>query len=71
MNRRGSMAVKAPDYTIDDLIFFAGLLGGIVIVFAVLEPYGVGSLVKVICGVIVGAGLGWVCLQLFGRGKNP
>ena len=62
--------VKGPGYTVEDLVFYMGLFAGIIGVYLALEPYEVHRLVRLLGGIVVGAGLGWVMLKVYQMGKD-
>jgi hypothetical protein len=52
--------MRGPDYTVKDLLFYSGLIGGIIIVYLALEPLEVHRLLRLLAGLVVGCGLGYV-----------
>ncbi|MBI4606378.1 MAG: hypothetical protein HY721_30805 [Planctomycetes bacterium] len=68
---------KGPGYTGKDLVFYVGLIGGIIIVYLALQPYGFHPFVALLCGIAVGGGAGWVLEKVWdsvhrsGRGPGP
>jgi uncharacterized membrane protein YebE (DUF533 family) len=51
---------SGPGYTIADLYYYGGLFGGIIIVYLGTEGMEIHRFVRLIVGLIVGAGLGYV-----------
>ena len=48
------------NYGIKDLLFYSGLFGGIIITFLALESFEIHRLIRLIIGVFVGAGIGYL-----------
>ncbi|MGE3806612.1 MAG: hypothetical protein AB7K24_18245 [Gemmataceae bacterium] len=63
--------MKGPDYTVEDLIYYMGLFGGIIVTYLVMEQMGVHPLLRLIVGLVVGVGLGWVCLRIYTNAISP
>jgi hypothetical protein len=54
------MKINGPNYTVKDLVYYIGLFGGIIATFFILTPFEVHHIVKLIAGIVVGVGLGWL-----------
>lgn len=65
------MAKSGPGYTIDDLIFYAGLFAGLIITFVATEGMDVHRVVRLIGGGLVGSALGWGALKVYHRMTIP
>jgi hypothetical protein len=59
--------MNGPNYTIDDLVFYSGLLAGFILVFWLSGSLELNAVVRVVGGAVVGAGLGWCALKVFKR----
>ncbi|MBI1247765.1 hypothetical protein GC197_07935 [bacterium] len=64
--------VKGPGYTVADLIFYAGLIAGLVVTFMVLKTVfdGIPHLVNLIISGTVGLGVGWIFSSLYERSSS-
>jgi len=53
--------MQGPGYSVKDLVWYSGLLAGIVLVYTLTIPYAdeLHQLVRFALGVAVGVGLGW------------
>ena len=63
--------MKGPGYTTRDLAYYAGLFGGIMLVYLICQPYGVHPVVRLIVGLIVGVALGWMTERAFFPPRGP
>ncbi len=54
------MRISGPNYTVKDLVYYIGFLGGIGGTVALLRPYGFHPILVFIAGLVVGGVLGWV-----------
>jgi hypothetical protein len=61
---------KGPGYTVADLVYYAGLFGGIILVYLALQPLGVHPLVRLVAGLAVGIGLGYLFETAYRRSKS-
>lgn len=57
--------MKGPGYTVDDLIYYLGLFGGIIVTYQVLAQFDVMPIIRLIAGLVVGVGLGFVSLSIY------
>jgi hypothetical protein len=64
------LTIKGPGYTVNDLFYYAGLMGGIVAMYLLLGLYDVHPLLKLGAGVAAGAGLGWVLEKMWKSGSQ-
>ena len=62
--------MKGPGYTVEDLVFYTGLFGGIILVFVGLAPFGVHTIVRLIGGLVVGLGVGWAFTKAYNSMKS-
>jgi hypothetical protein len=60
---------SGPGYTVQDLVFYSGFIGGIIVTYLGLQALELDwpQIVYLILGLVVGAGLGWLALFLFER----
>ncbi len=63
--------IKGPGYTVNDLVYWTGMIAGIVAVFAIGKPYGVDRIILLIGGVVAGAGLGFVLEKVYKNSSQP
>ncbi|RCS46268.1 hypothetical protein DTL42_14940 [Bremerella cremea] len=61
---------KGPGYTIDDLIYYTGLFGGIIITYLLLENLPIHHIIRLIIALIVGVGTGWCATYFFSRNEG-
>ena len=65
--------MKEPDYTLSDLAFYGGLMGGFIITYLLIQsllpdwPY----LARLAAGAVVGLGLGFSTLKLYESKLKP
>ncbi len=52
--------MKPPGYTVKDLLYYTGLFAGIIAVYLALAPFGVHPIIRLVGGLIVGVGAGWL-----------
>lgn len=57
--------MQAPNYTIKDLVFWGGMMGGIIVTVTLMRPLGYHHIVNLLCGGGVGAALGYGGLFLY------
>jgi hypothetical protein len=60
---------KGPGYTVNDLVYWTGMMGGIIAVVLTGRQYGVNQIILLIGGLVVGAGLGFVMERAY-RNSN-
>ncbi|PQO27240.1 hypothetical protein [Blastopirellula marina] len=58
---------KGPGYTIDDLIYYTGLFGGIIVTYVLLQNVPIHHIIRLIIALAVGAGTGWCATYFFSR----
>jgi hypothetical protein len=51
---------RGPGYTVADLVWYSGLIAGVVGTYFALAPVDVQKWVKLVAGLVVGIGLGWL-----------
>ncbi|PQO32747.1 hypothetical protein DTL21_21410 [Bremerella cremea] len=61
---------KGPGYTIDDLIYYTGLFGGIIVTYLLLENLPIHHIIRLIIALVVGVGTGWCATYFFTRKEN-
>ena len=57
--------MASPQYTTKDLVFYTGLMGGMIITVTAMRPLGYHGLVNLICGGIAGMILGNLALKVY------
>jgi hypothetical protein len=57
--------MAGPGYTVNDLVYYMGLFGGIIGVYLGTAPLGLHPLLRLVGGLIVGVGCGWVLEKLY------
>ena len=61
----------APQYTTRDLVYYGGLFLGLATTYVLLESLGVtNQFVKLIGGLVVGVGCGWVLEKVYTSGDS-
>ena len=58
-------------YTVKDLVYYAGLFAGIIVTFKALEPFAIHSIIRLIAGLVVGVGLGWIAERVYSATQLP
>lgn len=58
-------------YTVADLVYWTGMIGGIIIAYFILEPMAVHPLLRLGAGIALGAGLGFIFEKLYQSVKTP
>jgi hypothetical protein len=66
----GSLS-KGPGYTVNDLVYWSGMIAGIVGVVTIGRSYGVNQLVLLIGGIVLGAGLGFTLERAYRSLNQP
>lgn len=61
---------KGPGYTVNDLVYYGGLFGGLIVVYLAGRPYGVHPIALLVGGLVVGVGLGYVLERLYDRSRR-
>ena len=61
---------QGPRYTLNDLVYYTGLFGGIIAVYLTTRPY-VHPLIALIGGLVVGVGLGYALERAYARTQEP
>ena len=63
---------SGPGYTVDDLVFYGMMFLGIIVTYKSIEEFApdVHHIIRLIVGLIVGVGLGWVSLKLYHSGRG-
>jgi hypothetical protein len=59
-----------PGYTMNDLVYYSGLFFGIIAVYAIARPYGFHSLIVLVVGICVGAGLGYTLERVYKNSRR-
>lgn len=59
--------MAGPAYTVKDLIYYAGLMGGIIAAYLVLQPFGLHPLLRLLIGLGLGIGIGWLAVSAYER----
>ena len=62
--------MASSDYTIKDLIFWTGLMGGLIVVHQIIKPYGYPQIVNLLVSGAVGMVLGSAALKLYEAMQN-
>ncbi|MEK6238914.1 MAG: hypothetical protein N2C14_29720 [Planctomycetales bacterium] len=64
--------MRKPGYTVEDLVFMTGLMGGIGVTHFAMNALvpGTNRFVSLFAGLIVGLGLGWVFLRAYNSYNN-
>jgi hypothetical protein len=62
---------KGPGYTVNDLVWWSGLITGVVVCYFRLTPLGVPRLVSLVVGGAAGIGLGWGLETLYRNSRSP
>jgi hypothetical protein len=64
---------RGPGYTIADLVFYSGLFAGIIVTYLSLNAAEVElhQIVKLLIGLAIGCGVGWVCLKIYEASRKP
>lgn len=57
--------MASPDYTVKDLVFWAGLIGGMAVVYNLMRPMGYHHIVNLLVGGAAGMALGGAALKLY------
>jgi hypothetical protein len=63
--------MQAPQYTVNDLVYWMGMFAGIIVVFLIGRPYGVHRLLLLLGGLAVGAGLGFGMERIYRNINRP
>lgn len=63
--------MRAPNYTLGDLLFYVGVFAGLIVMHFVLMPWGVHPIIRLIIGGLFGAGIGWCLEQMYRRVQRP
>lgn len=62
---------QGPGYTVKDLVFWIGLFTGLIVTYLVMEAFEIHRIVRLLVGLVVGLGVGWVLTKAFEFGKVP
>ena len=64
--------MNGPDYDWPDLAYWGGFMGGVAVAYPGLAQIGVTNYwVRLILALLLGAGVGWLCLRIFMRSQGP
>ena len=58
-------------YTVQDLVYWSGVIAGIIIVYVSLTPFDVLPVIRFGAGVVAGIGLGWISERLYESLRRP
>jgi hypothetical protein len=61
---------SGPGYTVADLVWYSGLIAGMVGTYFALMPLGVQKWVSLVAGLVVGIGLGWLGETIYRQSKR-
>ena len=62
--------MASPDYTVKDLVFWTGLIGGLAVVSNMMKPLGYPQIVNILVGGVAGMILGGAALKLYEAMQN-
>ncbi len=63
--------IKSPGYTINDLMYWSGMIAGIVTVVLIGKQYGIDRIFLLIGGIVLGAGLGYTLEMAYRKSMEP
>jgi hypothetical protein len=65
-----SSSNRGPGYTINDLVYWGGLIGGVVVTHLALMPVEMHNLARLVISLVVGVGVGYLCEKAYDKSKG-
>lgn len=64
---------SGPGYTMTDLVYYAGLFGGVIVVYLATKNVPLHPILRLGAGLVVGVGVGWALERAYrqSRGGTP
>jgi hypothetical protein len=61
---------QGPGYTINDLVYWGGLMAGLGVTYLALKPLGWHPIVQLLLSLVAGVGVGYVCEKIYDQSKR-
>jgi len=60
-------------YTVKDLVYWSGLIGGVVATYGLLHALDVDMypLIRAVLCLVAGVAVGWICERIYTRARRP